>query len=337
MDKVRIGLIGLGAVAQGVHLPLLSKMKEVEIVALCDTDRPKARHLTEKYGAKSSHSDPAEMLKSVELDAVDICTPTSSHRDLALLAIQSGVDALVEKPIARNYPEAVEIAGAAAKSQRKVMVGMNNRFRPDSMVLKNFVENGELGKIFYVKTGWLRKQSVTSPWFLRKEHSGGGVFLDLGIAVMDLALWLTGFPEAKRVSASNYSLMKKGVEDTSTAFITMEDNVTVVVEASWSLQTESDFFYCELFGTEGSARVNPLRINKSAKGGHGNLVNVTPLKMDTPQNMYRRSYESELKHFLGAVRGLHPMISTADDALKRMKIIDGIYKSAERKKEIALS
>jgi predicted dehydrogenase len=274
------------------------------------------------------------MLKSVELDAVDICTPTSSHRDLALLAIQSGVDALVEKPVARNYPEAVEIAGAAAKSQRKVMVGMNNRFRPDSMVLKNFVENGELGKIFYVKTGWLRKQSVTSPWFLRKEHSGGGVFLDLGIAVMDLALWLTGFPEAKRVSASNYSLMTKAVEDTSTAFITMDNNVTVLVEASWSLQTESDFFYCELFGTEGSARVNPLRINKQM---HGNLVNVTPLKMDTPQNMYRRSYESELKHFLGAVRGLHPMISTADDALKRMKIIDGIYKSAEKRKEIALS
>jgi predicted dehydrogenase len=334
MDKVRIGVIGLGAVAQGIHLPILSKMREVEIVALCDTDKPKARHLAEKYGAKSSHSDPAEMLKSVELDAVDICTPTSSHRDLALLAIESGVDALVEKPVARNYSEAVEIAGAAAKSQRKVMVGMNNRFRPDSMVLKNFVENGELGKIFYVKTGWLRKQSVTSPWFLRKEHSGGGVFLDLGIAVMDLALWLTGFPEAKRVSASNYSLMTRGVEDTSAAFITMDNNVTVVVEASWSLQTESDFFYCELFGTEGSAGVNPLRINKQM---HGNLVNVTPLKMDTPQSMYRRSYESELKHFLGAVRGLHPMISTADDALKRMKIIDGIYKSVERKKEIALS
>jgi predicted dehydrogenase len=334
MHKVRIGVIGLGAVAQMIHLPILSKMKEVEIVALCDTEKLKARHLAARYGAKSSHTDPAEMLKSVELDAVDICTPTSSHRDLALLAIESGVDALVEKPIARNYPEAVEIATAAAKSQRKVMVGMNNRFRPDSMVLKNFVENGELGKIFYVKTGWLRKQSVTSPWFLRKEHSGGGVFLDLGIAVMDLALWLTGFPEAKRVTASNYSLMTKGVEDTSTAFITMDNNVTVVVEASWSLQTESDFFYCELFGTEGSARVNPLRINKQM---HGNLVNVTPLKMDTPQNMYRRSYESELKHFLGAVRGLHPMISTADDALKRMKIIDGIYKSAEKRKEIALS
>jgi predicted dehydrogenase len=334
MNKVRIGVIGLGAVAQVVHLPILSRLKEVEIVGLCDVDTSKARYLAERYRAKGFHSDPTKMLRSVELDAVDICTPTNSHRDLALLAIESGADALVEKPIARSYDEAVEIADAAKRNKRKVMVGMNNRFRPDSMVLKSFVENGELGKVFYVKTGWLRKQSVTSPWFLRKEHSGGGVFLDLGIAVMDLALWLAGYPEAKRVSAANYSLLGKNVEDTCTAFITTTDGMTVVVEASWSLQTESDFFYCDLFGTEGSARVNPLRINKQM---HGNLVNVTPIKTDALQNMYKRSYESELRHFVGAVRGLHPVISTADDAVKRMKVVDAIYKSAKKRKEVTLS
>lgn len=334
MDKVRIGVIGLGAIAQVIHLPILSKLKEVELVGLCDVDKSKAQYLAERYGVKSFHSDPAEMLKSVELDAVDVCTPTNSHRELALLAIESGADALVEKPIARNYGEAVEIAEAATKNKRKVMVGMNNRFRPDSMVLKSFVEHGELGKIFYVKTGWLRKQSVTSPWFLRKEHSGGGVFLDLGIAVVDLALWLAGYPEAKRVSAVNYSLVDKNVEDTCTAFITMNGDLTIAVEASWSLQTESDFFYCDLFGTEGSARVNPLRINKQM---HGNLVNVTPTKTDTPHNMYKRSYESELKHFVGAVRGLHPVTSTADEAVKRMKVADAIYKSAKKRKEVTLS
>jgi predicted dehydrogenase len=336
MDKVRIGVIGLGAIAQVIHLPILSKLKEVELVALCDVDKAKARYLAERYGVRTYHSDPSEMLKSVDLDAVDVCTPTNSHRDMALLAIESGADALVEKPIARNYKEAVEIADAARNKKRKVMVGMNNRFRPDSMVLKSFVENGELGKLFYVKTGWLRKQSVTSHWFLRKEHSGGGVLLDLGIAVMDLALWLAGFPEVKRVSAANYSLLTKNIEDTCTAFLTMSDGMTVLVEASWSLQRESDYFYCELFGTEGSARVNPLRINKSAKSGGGRLMDVTPVKMEAPQNMYKRSYESELKHFVGAVRGLHPVISTADDAVKRMKIVDAIYKSAEKRKEITL-
>jgi predicted dehydrogenase len=337
MNKVKMGVIGLGAVAQTIHLPILSKLKDVELVGLCDVDKPKARYLAERYGVKTYHSDPAEMLKSIELDAVDVCTPTNSHRDMTLLAIECGADALVEKPIARNYKEAVEIAEAARGKKRKVMVGMNNRFRPDSMMLKSHVENGDLGRIFYVKTGWLRKRSVDSPWFLQKEHSGGGVFLDLGIAVMDLALWLAGYPEVKRVSAANYSLMAKRVEDTCTVFLTMTDQMTVLIEASWSLQTDSDSFYCDLFGTEGAAHVNPLRINKTAKGGHSNSIEILPMKPEAPQNMYKRSYESELRHFVGAVRGLHPVTSNADEAVKRMKIVDAIYKSAEKRREVTLS
>ena len=333
-EKVRVGIIGLGAIAQVIHLPILSKLREVDLVSLCDVHKSKAKHLAERYGVKRVYSDPETMLKNEEIDAVDVCTPTNSHRDLALLAIKSNADALVEKPIARNYGEAVEIAEAARKNKRKVMVGMNNRFRPDSMVLKSFVENGELGKIFYVKSGWLRKQSVSSPWFMRKEQSGGGVFLDLGLAVMDLALWLVGFPEVKRVTASKYSLVTKNVEDSCTSMITMKNGLTLVVEASWSFRTESDFFYCDLFGTEGSARVNPLRINKQM---HGNLVNVTPTKIETSKNLYKRSYESELKHFIGAVRGLHPLLSSADEAVKRMKIVDAIYKSAEKGKEVVLT
>ena len=337
MVKVRIGVIGLGAIAQVVHLPILSKLKEVELVAVCDIDKSKAKYVGERYGVKRFYGDPKAALGDGGIDAVVVCTPTNTHRDIALLAIESGVDALVEKPIARNYAEAVEIADVAKKHKRNVMVGMNNRFRPDSMILKSFVENGELGKIFYVKAGWLRKQSVSSPWFTSKEESGGGVFLDLGIAVMDLALWLVGYPEVKRVSASNYSLITKKVEDSSMVFLTMKDGSTLVTEASWSFQTEDNFFYCDLFGTQGSARVNPLRINKSASGGHGSLVNVTPTKLETHQNLYKRSYEYELKHFVGAVRGLNPVISSADEAVKRMKIVDAIYMSAEKGKEIVLS
>jgi predicted dehydrogenase len=333
-EKLRIGVIGLGAIAQVVHLPILARLREVEITALCDVEKSRAQYLADRYGVKRVYDDPKKMLESEELDAVDVCTPTNSHRDLALLAIESDTDVLVEKPIARNHSEAVEIAEAAKKKKRKVMVGMNNRFRPDSMVLKSFVENGELGKIFYVKTGWLRKQSVSSPWFLRKDQSGGGVFLDLGIAVMDLALWLIGYPEVKRVTASTYSLLTKNIEDSCIGVVTMKDGAALVVEASWSLRTESDFFYCDLYGTDGSARVNPLRVNKQM---HGSLVNVTPSRTETSSNLYKRSYETELKHFIGAIRGLHPVISTAEEAVKRMKVVDAIYKSAEEGREIVLS
>ena len=100
------------------------------------------------------------------------------------------------------------------------------------------------------------------------------------------------------------------------------------------MSLDDDVYEYTVFGTEGSATLNPLRINKEL---HGNLVNLAPAKIDSPQQLFRRSYENELKHFLGAVRNLHPFISTADEAVQRMRVVDAIYKSARQGKEIVFS
>jgi predicted dehydrogenase len=142
---------------------------------------------------------------------------------------------------------------------------------------------------------------------------------------------MLGFPQVSRVNAKMYRHKTKSVEDSCIAFIEMKYGLSAIIETSWSLQTNDDFFYCNLFGTEGSAMINPLKINKQL---HGNLVNVTPAKSDTPQNMYRKSYENELKHFIGAARGVHPVISTGDEAVQRMKIVEALYQSAAKGKEI---
>ncbi|MCX6141772.1 MAG: Gfo/Idh/MocA family oxidoreductase, partial [Ignavibacteriales bacterium] len=131
-----------------------------------------------------------------------------------------------------------KIVNAAKKNQRKVMVGMNNRFRPDSMILKSMIQGGELGKIYYAKAGWLRKLMTKSPWLTRKEKSGGGVVLDLGIVMFDLAFWLMGYPEAKEVVASVYSHNTKGVEDSTVVFIKMKNGSTLTIEASWSFESD---------------------------------------------------------------------------------------------------
>jgi len=213
------------------------------------------------------------------------------------------------------------------------MVGMNNRFRPDTMILKSFIEKGELGKVFYTKSGWLRKLSNDNRWMTQKDKSGGGVFYDLGIVMLDLVLWMMGFAPVERVSAKMYMHKTKSVEDTCIVFLEMKYGTSVVIELSWALQAAQDFFYCEFFGSEGSAMINPLRIHKQL---HGNLVNVTPAKAETPFNLYKKSYENELKHFVGAARGLHAVISTGDEAIQRMKVVEAIYLSAQKGKEITL-
>jgi predicted dehydrogenase len=332
--KARIGIVGLGSVAQTIHLPLLSKFSDVEIVAVCDLDRTKAQIVADKFKVQRYYNNFEKMLAiEQDLDGVAVCTPTVLHKEMAIAALEEKNNVLVEKPLARTASEAEEIALAAKKSHHTLMVGMNNRFRPDAMILKSFIDDNALGKIFYAKAGWFKKLNLESAWLTRKTQSGGGVVLDLGIVMLDLAFWMMGYPEVKEVTATNYSHHTKGVEDSTIVFLKFKNGSTLTIEASWSFESTSDFFYCDCFGTEGSGSLNPFRIIKRM---HGNLVNVAPASSETAQTLYRKSYENELKHWIGSLRGLHTVISTGDEAVHRMKIIDSIYQSAKRGKAVIL-
>jgi predicted dehydrogenase len=333
MEKIRLGVVGLGWVSQVFHLPVLKKCEDVEIVAVCDKDKSRAKMIAERFGIERYYQDYEQMLAKEDLDTIDICASTDAHLAVTLASLEAGKDVFVEKPIARRYTEAVQMAEAAKKNKKLLMVGMNNRFRPDTMILKSFIEKGELGKIFYTKSGWLRKLSNDNRWMTQKDKAGGGVFFDLGIVMLDLVLWMMGYIPVERVSAKMYMHKTKSVEDSCVVFLEMKYGVSVMLEVSWSLQTADDFFYCEFFGSEGSAMINPLRVHKQL---HGSLVNVTPAKVETPFNLYKKSYENELKHFVGAARGLHPLISTADEAVQRMKVVEAVYLSAQKGKEIVI-
>ncbi len=334
MEKARIGIVGLGSVAQTIHLPILSRFSDVEIVAICDLDRAKAQFVADKFKVRRYYNNYEKMLIIEQyLDGILICTPTSLHKDMALAALEEKNNLLIEKPLARTPAEAEEITAAVKKHHQLLMVGMNNRFRPDAMILKSFITDKALGKLFYSKAGWFKKLNTESAWLTKKTQSGGGVFFDLGIVMLDLAFWMMAYPEVKEVMATNYSHNTKDVEDSSIVFLKMKNGSTLTIETSWSFESTSDFFYYDCFGTEGSGSLNPFRIIKRM---HGNLVNVAPVSTETPQILYRKSYENELKHWIGALRGLHTVISTGDEAVHRMKIIDCIYKSAKRGKVVVL-
>jgi predicted dehydrogenase len=335
MEKVRIGVVGLGNIAQTIHLPILTRLPDAEVVAVCDLDIGKARTVAQKFGIPRSYSDYEKMLEAEDdIGGIDICASTFAHKEIAVAALKAKKHTLVEKPLARTQKETIEIVSAAKKHQRQVMVGMNSRFRPDAMILRSFIEGNELGKIYYSKAGWFKRLSVENPWFTRKEQSGGGVVLDLGIVMFDLAFWMMGYPSVKEVIASTYAHNTKEVEDSTIVFIRMKNGSTMTLEASWSFESTQDFFYCDVFGTDGSGSLNPFRILKKM---HGNLVNVTPVSHETPQSLYRKSYENELKHWVGSLRGLHAFISTGEDAVHRMKVVDAIYKSAKSGKSATLT
>lgn len=333
MEKTRIAIIGLGSIAQLVHLQILKKFDNVVISAVAELNKGKLNTVAENFDIENTFTDYKEMLANTDFDALIIATPTGTHKEIALECIKYKKPILIEKPIARTYQEAEDIVKAAEENNVPIMVGMNMRYRPDVMLLKSIINSGDLGDLFYIKCGWLRKQSSIQNWFTQKEMAGGGVILDLGIVLLDLTLWLLNFPKIKTISTQNFFINTKTVEDSSVSYIRTENNSLMFLETSWSLNSERDSFYLELYGTSGQASINPLRVFKKM---YNELIDLTPAKSENPNVYFKKSYLNELKHFIGSVKGLNPILSPANEALSRMKIIENMYKSGLTNKEVDL-
>src|SRR5204862_31768 len=175
-------------------------------------------------------------------DTLDPCTPNFQHPPMAISAIDAGKHMLCERPLARSSDEARAMAKAAKKADRVLMCAVQHRFRPDAQLLRKVVEKGELGPLFYAKAGWLRQRTEwdSDEWRRQKRESGGGVVLDLGFQMLDLALWVLGNPSVTSVNASVHRLRKDEVEDSATALLRLENGATLTLELTWGLLMEKD-------------------------------------------------------------------------------------------------
>jgi predicted dehydrogenase len=331
---LRIGLVGVGAAAQISHIPTLMRTEGLELVALCDRDPEKAQRVAQKFQIPIASSRLDDLLEDDTLDAIDICTPNFLHAPMATAALEAGKHVLCERPLARSADEASQMVKVARKADRVLMCAVQHRFRPDAQLLRKVVEKGDLGEIFFAKAGWLRQRTEwdSDEWRRQKRESGGGVVLDLGFQMLDLALWVLGSPKVQSVTASVHRLRKGEVEDSATAFLRLQGGATLTLELTWGLLMEKDFAYVNLFGATGAALLNPFRIHK---GMHGTLVNVTPT-MDTSRNQYKQSIEAQIVHFAEALRrGTKPM-GSAEEILTIMELMDAMYRSADQGKEVKL-
>ena len=178
---------------------------------------------------------------------------------MAIAALRQRKTSLVEKPLARTYAEAKPIIDAAKKLKDKVMVGMNLRYRPDAMILRSLISAGEIGDPFYVKCGWIRRQSSSEKWFTRKEESGGGVIIDLVFFCLIFHYGFLNYPPVTSVTTQNFSLNTKNVEDSSISMLRCKNDSVISMEASWSLPVEKDHFYFNVYGTKGNCFIESLQ------------------------------------------------------------------------------
>jgi len=281
-EKVRIGIIGCGGIANGKHLPSLSKLENVELVAFCDIEIEKAEKAAKEYGTAeaSVYEDYKELLEDESIDVVHVLTPNISHAEISIAAMESGKHVMCEKPMAKTYEEAKAMVETAERTGRKLTIGYNNRFRPDSQHLHKITERGDLGEIYYAKAHAIRRRAVPT-WgvFLDEEKQGGGPLIDIGTHALDLTLWMMNNYEPASVVGTVYHKLgqkkdaanawgpwdpeKFTVEDSAFGFITMKNGATIVLESSWALNSlDVDEAKCSLSGTEGGADMKGgLRIN----------------------------------------------------------------------------
>ena len=336
MGKVKIALVGVGGISQVVRIPLLKKNENVELVALCDVDESKVSMIAQKNNVPKVYFDIQNLIQKEELDGILISTPNNLHYPMALASLDAGINTLVEKPIALSVAQVSKMVEKAKKNKVHLVCGMHNRFRKDAEILRNFLDKQEIGDPFYIKAGWLRKweKSLNIGWNADSKISGGGVVMDLGLQLIDLSLWLLNKPKVVNVRSNFYTNIKDlKVEDSALIVIQTESNVLITIETSWRMHLENDLLYTHVFGKQGGAFLNPLRINKEL---HGNLVNVTPVQSTKNIDMFTNAFESEINNFVNVIQNKEKPVTPGEDGIYLMKIIDSIYKSAELGKQVDL-
>lgn len=349
---IKVGVIGTGGIS-GVHLGGYSRNPNVEIYALCDINEKNLAKRAEEYKVSRTFTDYREMLALKELDAVSVCTWNSAHAECAIAALRAGKHVLCEKPMALNTAQAQEMEKAAKENGKLLMIGFVRRFGNDCAVLKDFIDSGSFGEIYYAKAQYLRRKGCPGGWFGDKSRSGGGPLIDLGVHVIDLCRYLMGGPQPVSVYGATFNKLgdrrhvkdARGysstvvskddifdVEDMATALIRFDNGAVLSVEASFSLNIEKDVGNIELFGTKAGCKLDPeLTIFTDMNDYLANvkLAQSTALSFDG-------LFDNEINHFVECIETGKPCRNPAQDGVTLMKILDGIYESARTGHEVLL-
>ncbi len=344
--KIRIGLIGAGNICQNAHIPAYLKQDDIELVAVTDLKESRAQEVADKYAIKHVASSIEDLVSLDDVDAVSICTWNNAHARAALAAVKAGKHVLCEKPMATSVAEAQAMYDAARGSDKTFMLGFVNRFRSDSLVIKDMADAGKFGDIYFARAGWLRRRGTPLGWFTDVSKSGGGPVIDIGVHVIDLTWHFMGKPTPISVNATTHyplgDYKTKGVgrwkaldtdnlvfntEDSAAGTIRFDNGASMNFEVSWAVNMKDTGIYSYVFGKDAGASLDPLEI-------YGEEANyLVDMKPTTDKG---DPFAREIRHFLDCVQtGATPSIP-AIDGLSVQKMLNGIYDSAKAGKEVLL-
>ena len=353
MKTTVIAIIGCGRIARNAHFPAISNLEDVRIKYACDIIESKAVDAKRDFPKiENVITDYKVALADPEVEAVYVLTPNYAHYVITMDALKAGKHVFCEKPITINYALSCEMAEEAKKQNKRLAIGVCNRYHKSVELLKEYNDEGKFGNIYHIYCSFRSFRSIPGLGgaFTDKAQSGGGALIDWGVHFLDLILYILGDAKLKNVTCDAYSEMAKDmksykyksmwaedtkdiengvndVDDFITGYI-RTDKASISFNGCWAQNLDKPEMFIDFLGDKKGARL--------AYGGQfeitdGQTLETTMSEHEIP-NMYLREDEAFIESLNTGVKNKNNI----DNILESMKLLDYLYKSAEIKKEIEL-
>lgn len=320
---VSVCILGAGFMAE-THCQGYARVDDAEVTAVVSPNSA-AEFVVEQDLDATAYADLESALSEADVDAVDVCTPTHTHREYVERAVEAGLPVLCEKPLAPTLEDAEAVRQTVADADLPVMVAQVLRFFPQYAAAKEQVDAGRIGRPGVARARRLSPLPDWADWYADRDASGG-VFLDLAIHDFDYLRWTFG--DVERVFARR--VREDGLEH-GTATLAFQNGAKGYVEASWA-QPESRGLVSEfeLAGDEGVVGDDVDDAPVRFWAGENEEIAESPLGD-------RDGYVRELSHFVECVQtGSDPAIGV-DDAIEAMRISMAAERSAERGEPVTVA
>lgn len=344
--KLRVAFIGAGGIS-GAHMRSYNDMDDVEMVAMADISEASMASRSEQYGIPDAFTDYNTMLKKVRPDAVSVCTPNGLHAPATIAALKAGAHVIVEKPLAMNAREGQRMLDAAKRFKKKLVIGFQHRYEANSQYLHNAVESGQFGKILFGRVQALRRRGIPN-WgvFGRKDLQGGGPLIDIGVHVLEATHYVMGSPKPVAASGNIYTYLGNKpsnkvksqwagwdhksytVEDLAVGQIRFENGATIHIESSFAAHIEKNVWNFQLMGEKGGGNWETAQIFEDRNGYMTNSEAGWLPKVEI--------FNVKMRNFVEHVLYNQPTMAPAEDGLMVQKMLDGIYESAEKGREVRI-
>ncbi len=345
MNKLKMGIIGVGGIAQQRHIPAFAGMEEkVELTAVQDVNNDRAKSVAEMFDIPHVFENYQQLFEVV--DAVTICTPNKFHSEIAVAALNAGVHVLCEKPMAITTEECEAMIEAARQNDRLLSIAYHYRYMPEAKLAKEAIFNGEIGDPLVTRVQAMRRRKVPG-WgvFTNKDLQGGGSLIDFGCHLLDLALWLLDDPKPVEVIGKTYNRLSKtpgqvndwgafdhktfNVDDHVSSYIMFEDGMSMQFECSWAANIKEDQTSLSISGADGGMDVYPFELYQTKYGTVWNTQAKLPEENLSPGFL-------QADNFVDSCLGNSEQIVKPEQALRVTQLIESIYESSETGTSIKL-